>query len=116
MDINESSEIFNLLSNSRRLQVIRYLSLFEVGFTIGVRQLARTIGGIEGGISPQLVESKEYKSVYNGLIQCHLPKLAEQGIIQYNTQSKEVTVTPKLKQYQTVDQCTRFIMSCNMRL
>lgn len=116
MEINELSEIYNLLSNSRRLQVIRYLSLFEVGFTIEVRQLARAIGGIEGRISPQLVESKEYESVYNGLIQCHLPKLAKQGVIQYNTQSKEVTVTPKLKQYQTVDQCTRFIMSCNMRL
>jgi len=114
--VNELSEIYSLLSNSRRLQVVRYLSLFEVDTTIEVRQIARAIGGIEQGISPKLVESKDYESVYNGLIQCHLPKLAEQDIIMYNTQSKKVTVTPKLRQYQTVDQCTRFIMSFNMKI
>jgi hypothetical protein len=111
LDDCSNGDVYRILGNSRRLRVIRYLSLFEEGTSIEVRQIARAISGIEIGISPRLVGTKDYESVYNGLIQTHLPKLAAEGVIEYDERSKEATVTPNLKQYMTIDILTQFVTS-----
>jgi hypothetical protein len=103
------NDIYRLLSNSRRLRLIRYLSIFEIGTSVEVRQIARTISGIERGIPPGSVGTDEYESVYNGLIQNHLPTLATEEVIEYDPQSKEVAVTPKLKRYATADAIVQFV-------
>lgn len=106
---NCENDVYRLLGNSRSLRLIRYLSIFEIGTSVEVRQIARTISGIERGIPPRSVGTDEYESVYNGLIQNYLPALATEEVIEYDTQSKEVTVTPKLKRYAMADTITQFV-------
>ena len=57
------------------------------------------IGGVENGILPREVTTEDYESVYNGLIQNHLPKLAKYDIIDYDDRAKVVTVTPRIEEY-----------------
>ena len=106
---NCGNDVYRILSNSRRLRLIRYLSIFEIGASVEVRQIARTISGIELGIPSRSVGTDEYESVYNGLIQNHLPTLATEEVIEYDTQSKEVTVTSKLKRFAMADTITQFV-------
>lgn len=111
IDRPQPVEIYTLLGNQRRLLVIRFLALFEAGVSIEVRQVARIIRSIEGGTSPRLVSTEDYESVYNGLIQTHLPKLAAEGLIKYDERCKEVTVTRRVKHYASVDSLVQFVYS-----
>lgn len=104
-----NEEVYQVLSNSRRLQLIRYLSIFDIGASVEVRQIARTISGLERGIPPRSVGTDGYESVYNGLIQNHLPTLATEEVIEYDAQSKKIIVTPKLKRYATADAIAQFV-------
>lgn len=105
------SEVFALLGNERRLLVIRYLSLFEPGTAVEVRHIARVVRAIETDTSPRHVSTSSYESAYNSLIQTHLPRLATRGLIKYDEQRKEVSVTPKLDQYALISAVTRFAVS-----
>ncbi|WP_455428720.1 DUF7344 domain-containing protein [Haloferax gibbonsii] len=87
-----AAEVFALLGNRRRLLVVRYLSLFSCGQTVSVRHVARVICGIETNTPPSQVTSTAYESVYNGLIQNHLPRMHEHGLIQYDERGKEIGV------------------------
>ncbi len=88
-----------ILGNKRRVLLLNYLFLFGYERDIEVRHLARVIGGIENGVSPQRVTTEDYESIYNGLIQNHLPKLANHDIIDYDDRAKVVTVTPGIEEY-----------------
>lgn len=109
-DIN-LTEIYTLLGNQRRLLVIEYLSLFNQGTSVKVRHVARVIRGIELGIPPNRVSTEDYESAYNGLIQTHLPKLADKGLIEYNEREKTVVVTSQLTQGALIAVVARFIIS-----
>ena len=93
------SNVLGVLGNERRVLLINYLFLFEYQQDIEVRHLARVIGSVENGISPREVTTEDYESVYNGLIQNHLPKLAKYDIIDYNDRAKVVTATPRIEEY-----------------
>ncbi|WP_455567129.1 DUF7344 domain-containing protein [Salinigranum halophilum] len=98
-----SSKLFTLLGNRRRLLVIKFLAIFEVGTSLEVREIARVVRGAETNVSPRLVSTDEYETVYNGLIQTHLPKLHSSDVIEYDDRAKEVTVTPRIKQYAGIN-------------
>lgn len=98
-----SSKLFTLLGNRRRLLVVKFLSIFEVGTSLEVREIARVVRGAETNISPRLVSTDEYETAYNGLIQTHLPKLDSADVIEYDDRAKEVTVTPRVKQYAGIN-------------
>lgn len=108
---SEIANIFSLLGNRRRILLIRYLSLFERRKEIEVRHLARVIGGIETGEPPRNVGRDDYQSVYNGLLQTHLPTLDERGVIEYDEQRKTVTVTTRIEQYLVLAAISRFVVS-----
>lgn len=93
------SNVLGILGNKRRILLVNYLFLFDYEQDIEVRHLARVIGGVENGISPRKVTTEDYESVYNGLIQSHLPKLSKYDIIDYNDRAKVVTVTPRIEEY-----------------
>jgi hypothetical protein len=103
------TDIYQLLGNERRLLVVRYLALYEVGVSLKVRHLARVIRGIEMGTPPEQVGTEGYETVYNGLIQRHLPKLAADAVLQYDDRGKVVTVTQRSKQYALIDGVTGFL-------
>jgi hypothetical protein len=77
--------------------------MFEIGTTLEVRELARFVRGAETSTSPRLVSTNDYESAYNGMIQTHLPKLDSADVIEYDDRAKEVTVTPRVKQYASIN-------------
>ena len=89
------AEHFGVLGNRRRLLTIQYLSLFDTGTAVDVRQVARIIRGVELDRPPREVGTADYESAYNSLIQLHLPKLDDEGIIEYDRDRKTVFVTPR---------------------
>lgn len=104
-------EVLNFLGNRRRLLTLRYLALFEPGTTIEVRHLARVVRGVETGNPPRNVGTADYESAYNGLIQTHLPKIDERGLVQYDERRKAVTVEESLEQYVVLTTLAQFVLS-----
>lgn len=57
---------------------------------VPVRRLARAITCIENGVSMEEATGDAYYSVYNSLIQTHLPKLDEIGAVSFDSARKTV--------------------------
>jgi hypothetical protein len=76
------SRVFGILKNSRRRRVIRYLRRQEAQVTVS--DLAEHIAAIENDTEPAKLSSKQRKRVYVGLYQCHLPKMDDAGVIEYD--------------------------------
>lgn len=74
--------IFEILKNERRREVIRYLREHEQQVTLS--DLAEHIAALENDTDIASITSSQRKRVYVGLYQCHLPKMADMGIVQFN--------------------------------
>jgi hypothetical protein len=74
-------QIFSVLQNQRRRDVIEYLGRTDGPVSLG--ELAEQIAGWENDKEPRLVGSRERKRVYVALYQSHLPKMEEAGAITY---------------------------------
>ena len=81
--------IHDILSNSRRRAVLTYLKSKKG--THDVCELASHIAELESGTSPPPGDVR--KSVYNSLLQTHLPKLDRENVIRYDSDRKTVTVS-----------------------
>jgi len=77
------SVIFEILSADRRQEVLRYLD--ETGETANLGELAEHIASIECDCEVGQLSSQQRKRTYVGLYQCHLPKMADAGVIDYNS-------------------------------
>jgi len=105
------ADVLSFLGNRRRLLTLQYLALFEPGTTIEVRHLARVIRGVETGSPPRNVGTADYESAYNGLIQTHLPKIDQRGLVQYDERRKTVTVEESIEQYIVLTTLVQFVLS-----
>lgn len=76
------STTFELLKNRRRRETISYL--LEHDGTSTLSDLAEHIAALENGIEVIELSSDQRKRVYIGLYQCHLPKMADAGLIEFN--------------------------------
>ncbi|SFT09028.1 DUF7344 domain-containing protein [Halostagnicola kamekurae] len=94
-----TSNVYKLLGNRRRLLTVKYLSLFDQENMIDVRQIASAIRSIETDTPPRAIPTDDYKSAYNSLIQQHLPKLDEAGLIEYDDDRKTVMINESLDRY-----------------
>ncbi|WP_336135443.1 DUF7344 domain-containing protein [Natronomonas amylolytica] len=75
-------EVFELLKNERRRRVIAFLKRQDDRTTtLGV--LAEHIASLENDIDVAQVSSSQRKRVYIALYQCHLPKMDDLGVIEY---------------------------------
>lgn len=90
--------IFALLKNSRRRQVIQYIS--NAGRTVTTAELAEHIALIENDIDIAQLNSRQRKRVYVALYQTHLPKLDTEDIIQYDASRGRVTLTKNIESLQ----------------
>ncbi|WP_152529801.1 DUF7344 domain-containing protein [Candidatus Halobonum tyrrellensis] len=88
----ERDEIYTLLSNRRRRNVIH--SLLDDGPESTIGELATLLAAWENGCPPDEVTSKQRKRVYTALRQTHLPKLAEAGVLAYDEDRGSVELTP----------------------
>ena len=75
-------EIFHLLQNERRRLVLRYLT--EHGDDIEMREVAEQVAAWENDTTVAGLTSDARQRVYIALYQSHLPKLDENGVIEYD--------------------------------
>lgn len=79
-------EVHDILRNDRRRAVIDFLSEGDGNATI--RELSEHIAALESGEDPPPRNVRQ--SVYVSLHQTHLPKLEGLGVVDYDTDSKDV--------------------------
>jgi len=88
--------IFGLLSVERRRLVLKYLADNEGSATVS--DIAEQIAAIENDTEIGLISSQQRKRVYVGLHQCHLPKLDDADVINYDEPRGTVESRPNAKQ------------------
>ncbi|MFC4356577.1 hypothetical protein ACFO0N_01290 [Halobium salinum] len=89
----ETEEVFQTLSNQRRRFVVHAL---EQDGSMEIGDMARRIAGWEYQKDPEAVSSAERRRVYNSLQQVHLPKMDENGLVDYDSRSGLVSATGDL--------------------
>ena len=96
--------VFDMLKNERRRRVMRYLYENDGPFTLG--ELAEHIAALENDKSIAALSSGERKRVYVGLYQCHLPRMDDAGVIEFDRNRGSVELGPNaeaLDEYLEVD-------------
>ncbi len=104
-DIELSKDkIFHLLQTPRRRHVLRYLKSQDG--TVEMRDIAEQVAAWENDTTVQALSSDQRQRVYIPLYQSHLPKLDEEGIINYDQSRGTVErteVANQLDQYLVED-------------
>jgi hypothetical protein len=94
--------IFEILKNQRRRYVLQYLR--EADGTVQLNELADQVAAWENDKPVDLVSSNERKRVYVGLYQCHLTKMDDSGVIDFDQYRGNVEVRPEIQQlYEYLD-------------
>lgn len=95
----ELDDVFDLLRNQRRRWVIKYLKDQDGSGTLD--ELAEWIAAKENDIEESMLSSSQRKRVYIGLYQCHLPKMDDLGVIEYdkNRGTVELQDVSQLEEY-----------------
>ena len=78
----DTDTLFELLQNQRRRDALRYLEGNEGRATLSDK--AEHIAAKENDLPVRAINSKQRKRVYIGLYQCHLPKLAGAGVVDFD--------------------------------
>jgi len=76
--------VFEILKNSRRREVINYLREHDDRERIALGELAEHVAAIENDTTTDALTSSQRKRVYVGLYQCHLPKMDDMGVVDFN--------------------------------
>lgn len=92
-------QAFTMLSNRRRRWVLHYLERHDGG-PVDVRGLVETLTAWEQETTIEDVSWKERKRVYTALRQSHLPKLADFGAIEYDSNRGTVELTESAQTLQ----------------
>ncbi|WP_254538850.1 DUF7344 domain-containing protein [Halomarina litorea] len=74
--------VFEILKNRRRRDILQYLWNHDGSANIG--ELAEHIAALENEIEVAALSSSQRKRVYIGLYQCHLPKMDDAGIVEFD--------------------------------
>ncbi|WP_144799991.1 DUF7344 domain-containing protein [Halorubrum depositum] len=78
----DADEVYHLLQNERRRKVLEYLRGREG--PVQMRDIAEQVAAWEHDTTVQALMSDQRQRVYIALYQAHLPKLDEEGVIDYN--------------------------------
>jgi len=76
-------ELFEMLSNDRRRRVLRYITSPGTSEAVTLRSLAGHIAALENEIPEHQLGSQQRKRVYIALYQCHLPRMDDAGILEF---------------------------------
>jgi DNA-binding transcriptional ArsR family regulator len=77
----ELDQLFEILKNRRRREVLSYLWRHEGACSLGT--LAEHIAAKENDTTVKQITSSQRKRVYVGLYQCHLPKMDDMDIVDF---------------------------------
>ncbi|SEA10983.1 hypothetical protein SAMN04488065_1888 [Haloplanus vescus] len=86
------NDLFALLRNERRREVIRYLRDHDA--PADLRDLSEYIAAVENDCDPAAVTYEQRKRVQTALYQMHLPKLADQEVVSYDRRAGEIELGP----------------------
>lgn len=84
-----AAEIFEILSNNRR---IRVLELLDDEHGDSLRDLTDMMVTNKHGIG---YDSQQRKRIYVSLYQCHIPKLDDYGVVNYDRETAHITPGPE---------------------
>ncbi|MFC6722015.1 hypothetical protein ACFQHN_31620 [Natrialbaceae archaeon GCM10025896] len=87
------TQIFEILSADRRQEVLEYLHKNDGGADIG--ELAEHIASKECDCEISQLNSQQRKRTYVGLYQCHLPKMAKAGVVDYDDDHGHVSLNSR---------------------
>jgi DNA-binding transcriptional ArsR family regulator len=90
--------IFEILKNSRRREVLHFLRERDEQVSLG--ELAEHVAAIENDTTTDALTSSERKRVYVGLYQCHLPKMDDIGVVDFNQDRGHITLTEKADDFE----------------
>ena len=88
--------VFEILKDERRRTVLHYLQ--DHGGTVSLGELAEHVAAVENGTTVAQVTSNERKCVYVGLYQCHLPKMDDMDIVEFNQNRGRISLGPNALQ------------------
>jgi hypothetical protein len=95
-------QVFGMVKNERRRRAISYLKQEGGQTTLG--ELAEHIAAMENDKPVEAVTSKERKRVYVGLYQCHLPKMDDLDIVDFDQNRGTLGLGPNAERlYPYVD-------------
>lgn len=89
-------EVFEILKNSRRRETLRYLQ--ENGGETTLSEVAEHIAALENDTTVRAISSTQRKRVYVGLYQCHLPKMDDTGVIDFEQNRGTIELGPNADQ------------------
>lgn len=89
--------IFEIIKNERRRRVLEYLDETDEE-TVALGDLAEHIAALENGTTERALSAQQRKRVYVGLYQCHLPKMMESGIVEFDKNRGTIAVGPNVDQ------------------
>ena len=84
--------IFELLQVYRRRETLNYLR--ENGGAARLDEVAEHIAALENDTEEELLSSSQRKRVYIALYQCHLPKMDDASVIDYDQARGTIELTP----------------------
>jgi len=90
-------EVFEVLSSSRRRMILYHL--YQRGGEAVLRDLARDTAKAE---SEDEIDDDVVKRFYISLYQTHVPKLEKVGLVQYDSDSKVVSLTDKIEDVEEI--------------
>lgn len=99
-----SDEIFHILQTNRRRDTIRYL--LDADGPVKMRDIAEYVAARENDTTVEELTSTERQRAYIPLYQSHLPKLDEEGIIEYNQSRGIVRPTEQLEIFKPYIEAT----------
>lgn len=93
-----TDDVFHLLQSQRRRAAIRYL--WDTDGPVEMRDLAEQVAAWENDTTVHALTSDERQRAYIPLYQSHLPKLDEEGVIDYDKNRGIVKKTPLVSQLE----------------
>jgi hypothetical protein len=89
-------QVFEIVKNERRRLAIDFLEQRDGEVKLG--ELAEHVAALENDTTVEAISSKERKRVYVGLYQCHLPKMDDLDIVEFNQNRGLVRLGPNAPQ------------------
>lgn len=83
-------DVFDVLRNGRRRIVLTYL--LENDGRATVERLTKRVAAEEYDVDPEDVTAEQYKRVYTGIYQGHLPRMDDLGVVEFDEDRKTVTL------------------------
>jgi len=88
--------VFEILKNQRRRDALAYLK--DNGGVATLSDMAEFIAAKENDITIEQLSSSQRKRVYIGLYQCHLPKMASSGVIEFDKNRGDIELNGAAEQ------------------